>query len=179
MLEIKITIVAPDLAAAVNNLAAAIDCGKAKESAKGNTSPTPVSIPKPVTHGESVNYIMPEPTIPVTPIAPNAVATNTNPTGLVPGVPSNAAPVHSVVPVANPVVPVVNPAPVVPGPIPTSTPQYTLEMLAMAGSSLIDSGKLEQLVQLLGKFNVASLTDLAPESYGAVAAELRALGAAI
>lgn len=63
--------------------------------------------------------------------------------------------------------------------VPTSAPQYTLDMIATAGSALIDAGKMNQLMGLLGKFGVASLTELAPESYGAVANELRALGAAI
>jgi hypothetical protein len=63
--------------------------------------------------------------------------------------------------------------------VPTSAPQYTLDMIATAGSALIDAGKMDQLMGLLGKFGVASLTELAPESYGAVANELRALGAAI
>ena len=63
--------------------------------------------------------------------------------------------------------------------VPTSAPQYTLEMIATAGSALLDAGKMEQLMQLLGRFGVASLTELAPESYGAVANELRAMGAAI
>lgn len=63
--------------------------------------------------------------------------------------------------------------------VPTSAPQYTLDMIATAGSALIDAGKMDQLMGLLGKFGVESLTELAPESYGAVANELRALGAAI
>lgn len=63
--------------------------------------------------------------------------------------------------------------------VPTSAPQYTLDMIATAGSALIDAGKMDQLMGLLGKFGVASLTELAPESYGAVANELRSLGAAI
>lgn len=63
--------------------------------------------------------------------------------------------------------------------VPTSAPQYTLDMIATAGSALIDAGKMDQLMGLLGKFGVASLTELAPESYGAVANELRVLGAAI
>jgi len=57
--------------------------------------------------------------------------------------------------------------------------QYTLDMIATAGSALIDAGKLDQLMQLLAKFGVDSLTNLAPASYGAVATELRALGARI
>ena len=55
--------------------------------------------------------------------------------------------------------------------VPTSAPQYTLDMIATAGSALIDAGKMDQLMGLLGKFGVASLTELAPESYGAVANE--------
>lgn len=79
----------------------------------------------------------------------------------------------------------VTPAPVVPiasNPIPevpTAAPQYTLEMISTAGASLIDAGKLDQLMALLGKYGVSSLTDLNPTHYGAVAADLRALGARI
>lgn len=107
------------------------------------------------------------PTVPVIPTG--AVSEPTEPVNPVPTaipvtVPVNSAPVANNVP---------NPA------IPTSAPQYTLEMLATAGASLIDAGKMDQLVQLLDKFSVASLIDLAPENYGAVANELRALGASI
>lgn len=64
-------------------------------------------------------------------------------------------------------------------PVPTSAPQYTLDMLAAAGAALIDGGKMEQLIQILSKFGVASLTDLKPEQYGVMANELRTLGAKI
>ena len=98
----------------------------------------------------------------------------------------SATPAQTATPIA-PTVPVAAPAPAVtpaanaaPAPaVPTSAPQYTLDMIATAGSALIDAGKMNQLMQLLGKFCVASLSELAPESYGAVANELRALGAAI
>ena len=63
--------------------------------------------------------------------------------------------------------------------VPTAAPKYTLDMIANAGSALIDAGKLEQLMALLGKFGVESLTDLDPQNYGSIATELRALGAAI
>lgn len=69
--------------------------------------------------------------------------------------------------------------PVNPTPIPTSAPQYTFDMISTAGSALIDAGKMVQLQQLLGKFGVQSLAELKPESYGAIANELRALGAKI
>lgn len=89
------------------------------------------------------------------------------------------APSMPVVPTM-PAPPAVQPSvPVNPTPIPTSAPQYTFDMISTAGSALIDAGKMDQLVMLLGKFGVQSLTDLNPESYGAVANELRALGAKI
>ena len=79
---------------------------------------------------------------------------------------------------ATPAVPVAPAQPAAPA-VPTAAPQYTLEMIATAGSALIDAGKLDQLMALLGKFGVDSLTNLAPENYGAIAQELRALGARI
>lgn len=89
------------------------------------------------------------------------------------------APSMPVVPTM-PAPPAVQPSvPVNPTPIPTSAPQYTFDMISTAGSALIDAGKMDQLVMLLDKFGVQSLTDLNPESYGAVANELRALGAKI
>ena len=63
--------------------------------------------------------------------------------------------------------------------IPTAAPQYTLEMISAAGSALIDAGKMEQLLALLKKYGVDNLTALKPEQYGAMATDLRALGARI
>lgn len=93
--------------------------------------------------------------------------------------PAPAIPSAPIIPTV-PSPPVAQPSvPVNPTPIPTSAPQYTFDMISTAGSALIDAGKMDQLVMLLGKFGVQSLTDLNPESYGAVANELRALGAKI
>lgn len=90
-----------------------------------------------------------------------------------------AAPQIPVVPIM-PTPPAVQPSvPVTPTPLPTSAPQYTFDMISTAGSALIDAGKMVQLQQLLGKFGVQSLAELKPESYGAIANELRALGAKI
>ena len=103
-----------------------------------------------------------------------------------PGAPLSATPAQTATPIA-PTVPVAAPAPAVPAvtntasapAVPTAAPQYSLEMLATAGAALVDAGKMEPLRQLLGKYGVASITELKPENYGAVAGELRALGAAI
>lgn len=54
---------------------------------------------------------------------------------------------------------------------------YTLDDLSRAGAELIDQGKMPQLIDLLKKNGVQAITQLKPEQYNAVAAELNALGA--
>lgn len=177
MLEMKITVAAPDLAAAINNLAAALD-GKNPHTVCNQYG----TDNKHIDNVGTVNMGMSGKAQPATPAAPvNPTPAPTVPTQA-PGAPLSATPAQTAAQIA-PTVPVVQPAPVAntaPAPtVPTSAPQYTLDMIATAGSALIDAGKMDQLMQLLGKFGVASLTELAPESYGAVAGELRALGATI
>ena len=176
MLEMKITITAADLATAINNLAAALS-DKAPHFVctqnGGNNHQIENVGTLTVNMGSKT-----QPTAPAAPVNPTPAPTVS---AQAPGAPLSAAPAQTAAPVA-PTVPVAAPAPTAPAQaptVPTSAPQYTLEMIANAGSSLIDAGKMDQLMQLLGKFGVASLTELAPESYGAVANELRALGAAI
>ncbi len=114
-----------------------------------------------------------------TAIGGNAAANKAETTAMTTDQTTPTAPSMPVVPTM-PAPPAVQPSvPVNPTPIPTSAPQYTFDMISTAGSALIDAGKMDQLVMLLGKFGVQSLTDLNPESYGAVANELRALGAKI
>ena len=158
MLEMKITITAEDVViAAINNLA------KALEKAEPRTVFTQ--------NGE--NNTQNAGTAPANPTpAPKAPAQAT-------GVPLSATPAQTAAPVA-PTVPVATPAPTAaPAPVPTAAPQYTLEMISVAGSALIDAGKLDALMALLGKYGVDSLTSLDPNQYGAVATDLRALGARI
>lgn len=165
MLEMKIQLSATEeLIAAMKNLAAALNGENLKPAAKAGASAASAPIAQPAT--------------PAAPVNPT--------TAPAPGAPLSATPAQTAIPIV-PMVPVATPAPAVtpaanvtPAPtVPTSAPQYTLDMIATAGSALIDAGKMDQLMGLLGKFGVASLTELAPESYGAVANELRALGAAI
>ena len=167
MLEMKIQLSATEeLIAAMKNLTAALNGENLKPAAKAGASAASAPIAQPAT--------------------PAFAAMKKLTAAPVPGAPLSATPAQTATPIA-PTVPVAAPAPaaapaanVAPAPaVPTSAPQYTLDMIATAGSALIDAGKMDQLMQLLGKFGVASLTELAPESYGAVANELRALGAAI
>lgn len=87
-----------------------------------------------------------------------------------------------------PQVPVQQPQPVPPtqpvqpapqAPVATNTPQYTLEDLARAAVPLQDAGRGQDLMALLQKYNVMSMTQLDPSVFGAFATDLRALGAQI
>lgn len=176
MLEMKVTITAAtDLMAVLNNIAAALD-GKNPHTVCNQFG----ADSKHIDNAGTINMGVGGNAQPATPTAPVATPAQA------PGAPLSATPAQTATPIA-PTVPVAVPAHaaapaanVAPAPaVPTSAPQYTLDMIATAGSALIDAGKMDQLMQLLGKFGVASLTELAPESYGAVANELRALGAAI
>ncbi len=172
MLEMKITIAAPDLAAAINNLAVAL--------ANGNTVPAekPAKAEKQTEAKDAAQQAQ----APVNPMQ-------------APGAPLSATPAQTVAPVANvPVAPAVvqqaapTVAPVAQAPIaqapiapavPTGAPTYTLEMIARAGTALVDAGKMDALCGLLAKYGVEALTALDPAQYGNFANDLRALGAQI
>ncbi|PYG90158.1 hypothetical protein LY28_00038 [Ruminiclostridium sufflavum DSM 19573] len=65
------------------------------------------------------------------------------------------------------------------GAIPITAPVYTLEQLSVAGTQLVDSGRMAELQQLLSSFGVSSLMQLPKEQYGTFATQLRAMGAKI
>ncbi len=76
--------------------------------------------------------------------------------------------------------PIQQPAqPSTPQTVPTTTQTYTMDQLAVAATSLLDSGKRNEVIGLLNSFGVASLTALPKEQYGAFATQIRALGAKI
>lgn len=178
MLEMKITIAAPDLAAAINNLAVALANGNtvpaekftkaekneakvAAQLAQAPVNPTPAPVAAP-TQAPGVP-LSATPAQTATPIAPTAPA---------------VAPAPAVTPAANvPVAPVAQ-APVASA-VPTGAPTYTLEMIARAGTALVDAGKMDALCGLLAKYGVEALTALDPAQYGNFANDLRALGAQI
>lgn len=89
------------------------------------------------------------------------------------------APMPSVVPVQTQATPQ---APVQLAPaaaVPTSTTTYSMDDLARAGMTLMNSGHQAELQQLLVQFGVNSLPELPVEQYGAFATALRGLGAQI
>lgn len=134
MLEARLIIEAPELANALNNLAAALGNAKA--------SPAPTT---------------------AQPAAPAA----TQP-------PVQPAPMPGPAPVAN--APVNFPAPNVPLAQP---PQYTVDQIMAAGATLMDAGKVNELMSLLHSFGVQAVMDLKPEQLGAFATAMRELGAKI
>lgn len=106
----------------------------------------------------AVNISVPQDT--PTPVAPVAAPVTHAPVPPVTMPPATVAPT--------------NPAPTVPV---TTAPTYTLDQIAKAGASLVDAGKMEQLLALLAKYGVQAVTQLQPDQYGVFATELRTLGA--
>lgn len=193
MLEIRIT--APELSEAINNLAKALS-GKSdnKMEIAATTAQrflVPSDIPKYIAYlKENFGFsdadiqtvcgdyaranLEEEPTPnPITPAQVAAPVAN-------PSIPATAQPTVPTAPSAPSVSYPTPEAPVASAPtIPTAAPQYTLEMLAKAGTALVDAGRIDELQTLLAKFGVDVLTSLNPAMYGAFATELRALGAQI
>lgn len=63
--------------------------------------------------------------------------------------------------------------------VPTTTASYTLDDLARAAMILMDAGRQNELLGLLGQFGVDSLPNLPQQQYGAFATALRGMGAQI
>lgn len=163
MLEMKIKIEA-DAAVlkAIDKLTTALEKNAVNISVSQDTPApvAPVATPvTPVTPAPVPPVTMPPATVVPTQPTPAPVATPTP-------APAPAAPAQTVAPT--------NPAPTVPV---TTAPTYTLDQIAKAGASLVDAGKMEQLLALLAKYGVQAVTQLQPDQYGVFATELRTLGA--
>lgn len=179
MMEMKITVEAPDLAASILKLAEAIASGP-DPALLIPDEPLPVSA-YPATPAPAVAPVAPV-AAPVSP-APVNPTPGPAPTMAAPVVAPVAAPSPSPTPVTN--APSAGPTSAAPGNTPapavpvTGAPAYTLDQISRAGASLVDAGKMQQLLELLGRYGVQAVTQLKPEQYGAFATELRALGAQI
>lgn len=170
MMEMKITVEAPDLAASILKLAEAIASGP-------DPSLLTPDEPLPVSGYPTTPAPAPAPA-PAAPVSPAPVTPTPTPTPA----PAPAAPVAAPSPAPAPIAgqtsaaPGNTPAPAVPV---AGAPTYTLDQISRAGASLVDAGKMQQLLELLGRYGVQAVTQLQPEQYGAFATELRALGAQI
>lgn len=162
MLEMKIKIEA-DAAVlkAIDKLTTALEKNAVNISVPQD-APAPVApVAAPVTPAPVPPVTTPPASVVPTQPTPAPVATPT-PTPA----PAPVAPAQTAAPT--------NPAPAVPV---TTAPTYTLDQIAKAGASLVDAGKMEQLLALLAKYGVQAVTQLQPDQYGVFATELRTLGA--
>lgn len=154
MFEINVTVNAPELAEALNNLAAALKGAKLEPAAsKTGKADKPAPVPP-------ADYMPPADTAP----APATPAPAVTP-----------APAPAPAPVQAPVTPAPAPAPVPVAPAPT----YNRDQIMTAGAALIDAGKINELMGLLNSFGVQAVTQLKQDQLGAFATELRKLGAQI
>lgn len=141
MFEVRITIEAPELAGAINNLAAAIGGSK-------------ISLP-PTQQPAAAQPVAEQPAAPApAPVQPAPIPA--------PGPAAHAMPSY--------------PAPNVPLAQP---PKYTIDQIMAAGATLMDAGKVNDLMNLLHSFGVQAVMDLKPEQLGAFATGLGELGAKI
>ena len=151
MFEVRITIEAPELVGAINNLAAAMGGAKFIPQQGSVVAPQqPVTNPQTAAPASTPNP-MPAPAAPV---QPNPLPS--------PGPVAQATPNY--------------PAPNVPLAQP---PQYTIDQIMAAGATLMDAGKVNELRNLLMSFGANAVMDLKPEQLGAFATGLRELGAKI
>ena len=104
----------------------------------------------------------------------------------IPAKPEQTAPAPSVPSaVSGSTVPAAPVAPTTPAPasappvvVPTAAaPTYTVEELQLACAPLTDANRMAELQAVCAKYGAASLLDIPKEQYGALAADLRALGA--
>lgn len=170
-ITVKVQIEAPELAAAINNVAEAF-----------KSRPVTVPVAPVVAPAAPAEQTPPPAEKPVE--APVAAPTNAPVTGAVNGgasVPTDApapAPVEAPAPVNTAIS---DPTPAAPA-APTAPAEkvYTFDDITNAGAQLLEAGKMEQLMGLLKiNYNVQAVTQLRPDQYAAVAADLRKLGARI
>lgn len=160
-MEITVTVNAPELAGAITKLALAIEGAALNKNGE-------VTIPTGTTATVQSAEQVVQPTT-VTPIAPQQTAP----------VPQPQA---QTIPMPQPTAPVPQPQAPTPAQQTTAQPQQkalTLNDIATAGAGLVDQGKMQQVIELLGKYGVQAITQLRPTQFDAFAGELRALGAAI
>ena len=135
---------------------------------------TEVKAPEPVIPQDiTAPAAAPQPAGPIAPAVP--VAPNQTVAPVAAAVPvQSAAPIQPTVSAASPV-----PTAPVPQAVPTSTRTYTPDELAKAAMQLMDSGRQNELLELLRQFGTNSIPALQPSQYGAFATALRGMGAQI
>lgn len=152
-MEITVTVNAPELAGAITKLALAIEGAATFKNGE-------VVIPAGTTATvASIEQAAPTPA--PQPIAPAPQTAQETPQQPVPQTPAPA------------------PQPAAPTASQSQQKALTLNDIAAAGARLVDQGKMQQVIELLGKYGVQAITQLQPTQFDAFAGELRALGATI
>lgn len=110
--------------------------------------------------------------------APSTNSANPTPGAVNMGAPTPAQPTGTPVPAAPMTGPTAAPAQATGVPL-APAPQYTVDQIMQAGATLMDAGKVNELMNLLHSFGVQAVMDLKPEQLGAFATAMRELGAKI
>ena len=163
MFEVKVTVEIPGLPEAINALANAVSKNPTVPVQAVSATPAPV-IPAPVEAPVAqapAPVAAPAPAPAPAPVAVPAHVPAANPTAPAPVPPATTAQTY----------------PATTATSPSEAKPVTLDDLGRAGATLIDAGKMPQLIALLGKYGVQAVTQLQPAQFGAFADELRALGA--
>ena len=173
MFEVRVTVEAPDVCAAVRELAAAMVAM--------------AGVPRAVNTAEKQAPVQQTAAQPVQQAAAQPVQQFTQPAPQQPPVQTTQPPQQAA---AQPVQQFTQPAPntmaqTFQQPVTQTQPaqqapaarQYTADEIARAGASLLEKGLMPQLIALLGKYNVQSITGLRPDQFPAFAEDLKAMGA--
>lgn len=183
-MEITVNIKAPELVAAVNTLAAALESwnhGQITSMCKPVQAATPVqpqvampsAVQAPAAQPGTLAASLPGQQIPLTPAQPVYYQQPAAQQPIYPQQPTQ----QPAQPQPTPSVPTNAPAPVMGAAVPTAAQTYSPEQLAVAATQLVDAGRRAELVNLLASFGVQALTALPKEQYGNFATQLRAMGA--
>lgn len=147
---------APELTAAINNLADALK-GRSVAAPVVPNDPQPIPTTNIIPAQEAPAQAAEMPVVPSAGVAPTVA----------PAAPTVAAPTPAPAPVETP------------APAPAPEKVYTFDDITAAGSQLLEMNKMPQLMELLKGYGVQAVTQLRPEQYADVAAGLRGLGAKI
>jgi len=177
--KIKVEVAAPELVAAMYELADSLAKFGLERTADGvvATTDTPASTTKKASKKSTTKrkaaQEAAEPAAEPVSAAQNVDATATQKAEETSAevVMATPAPVVPAPAVPDPVVP----APVVPDPV-VPAPAITLSDLANAGAKLMDAGKTKELIAMLQSFGVNALTQLSEDKYPDVMAAIRAIG---
>ena len=165
MFEVRVTVEAPDVCAAVRELAAAMVAT--------------AGAPRAVNTAEKQTPVQQVPTQPAQPTQPTQQFTQptTQQAPVQATQPPQQAPAQLPQQFTQPAPNTVAQAFQQPVQQAPAARQYTSDEIARAGASLLEKGLMPQLIALLGKYNVQSITGLRPDQFPAFAEDLKAMGA--